>query len=136
MAFVERTSRSPYANNKYPGRWNNKWYPWPYSASEDTISNISQGRMLECVTFKRCGTCGLPVEEECVGLIIYNPHSPDVMGKTHKEKAILHMESGPYHLKCLELNFAKCPHLAATKIYLPAYGKWSDVRQQILDEYK
>lgn len=134
-AFVAKTSRSPYKKG-YGKRWDNRWYPWPYTADANTISDISEGRMLECIYFKRCGTCGEPVKEENVGLILYNPRSPKISGTSPHYRPLLHKESGPYHLKCLVLNFTMCPHLAATKLYMPGYGKWTDVRDQILETYK
>lgn len=134
-AFVEKTSRSPYRKHRggnYGKKWNNRYYPWPYTASDDKISNISRARLKESVYFKKCGTCGEPVEEEMVGLIVYNTRSRK-LGPMVDKGTLLHSESGPYHLKCLALNFVSCPHLAATNLYEPAYGKWSDVRQQIID---
>lgn len=130
LAFITRTSRSPYArgDGSYGKRWDGKNYPWPYSASTTKVSNLDRGRMKECFLFKRCGTCGEAVVEEEVGLILYNPRSKGVQGND-----VLHHESGPYHLKCLVLNFTKCPHLAATKQFMPAYGSWKDVRPQLAE---
>lgn len=128
MAYISKTTRSPYkGKSSYGKKWDNRRYPWPYSASDHTISNISTGRMRECIKFKRCAVCGDPVEEEFVGLIIYNTRSPKV-----RSKKWLHVESGPYHLKCLNIAFTTCPHLADTKQFLPACGNWSDVRPSLM----
>ena len=129
--FIERTSRHP-SRGSYGKKWNNKFYPWPYSATDDSIANID-GRMKECVMFKRCGTCGDPVEEELVGLILWNPASPKV--RSSEDKDWINPESGPYHFKCLVLNFTMCPHLSETKQFLPGCGSWKDVRPLILAHY-
>lgn len=134
--FVERTSRHP-SKGSYGKKWNNKWYPWPYSASATTISNISS-RMKQCVQFKLCGTCGDPVEEEVVGLILFNPASPYVrkgdMGEA--DDGLINAETGPYHLKCLVLNFNMCPHLVETKQFMPGYGEWKVVRPLVMAFYE
>ena len=83
--------------------------------------------------FKRCATCGDPVEEEEVGLILFNTRS---RASGSWERGWIHSESGPYHLKCLVLNFTLCPHLADTKIFMPGYGKWTDVREEILSHHR
>lgn len=126
--YVGKTSRHP-SRGSYGKRWNSKTYPHPYTASDDAVSNISEGRVRECTTFKRCGTCGEPVDDDLVGLIIYNTHSPKI-----KSKDWLHAESGPYHFKCLVLNFTMCPHLVETKQFLPAVGLWKDVREEIINK--
>lgn len=131
--FIEMTTRHPSKKN-YGKKWNNKWYPHPYNASDDHPANISQNRMIECVRFKLCGTCGEPVKEDLVGLIICNLRSPAFRTKSWPDGSWLHSESGPYHLKCLSLNFAMCPHLIETKQYLPAVALWKDVRAEILEK--
>jgi hypothetical protein len=137
--FVKRTVTHP-SGGSYGKKWDNREYPWPYSASSNTISNISEGRMRECALFKRCGTCGDPVKEDLVGLIIYNVNSAYCVNYNTKIKKsarpILNTESGPYHLKCLALNFTMCPHLAKTKHFEPAVGLWSEVRNQVLECWK
>jgi hypothetical protein len=116
----------------YRAKWNNREYPHPYTASDDNVAAIHDGRRVETVMFKRCGTCGEPVKDECVGLILYNVDTKD--GKhVRTYEDWLHSESGPYHLKCLALNFAMCPHLSETDIYMAGYAKWSDVYPMIRD---
>lgn len=131
--FIEKTSRSLKKSGSYGKKWNNRWYPWPYSASDHAISNISAGRMEECVHFKRCGTCGEPVKEEMVGLVLYNPKAKSVK-EVHGNK-LLHQESGPYHLKCLVLNFTACPHLVESGEYMPGYGEWKILKPMLLETY-
>lgn len=128
--FIEKTKRHP-SKGSYGKKWNNKFYPHPYNAADSYPASISQSRLIQCVTFKLCGTCGEPVIEELVGLIICNPRSPAFTKKSWPD-GWLHSESGPYHLKCLSLNFAMCPHLVETKQYLPAVALWTDVRAEIL----
>jgi len=130
---VEKTTANPYRSRSesYGKQWDDREYPHPYTAEEDGIAAIHQGRLKESITFKRCGTCGETVEDDLVGLIIYNNSSQIARDKS--DGRVLHSESGPYHLKCLALNFTMCPHLANTKIYAPAVGLWKDVRQDIMD---
>lgn len=134
--FIEKTTRHP-SKNSYGKKWNNKWYPHPYNASDNYPANISQPRLIECITFKKCGTCGKPVEEELVGLILSNPASPvwRDAGKAWNN-GWLHSESGPYHLHCLVLNFTMCPHLVELKQFMPAVALWKDVRSEILAKAK
>lgn len=124
MYFIEKASR----HGGYGKKWNNRWYPHPYTASDGYPANINQQRLAESVYFKKCGTCGEPVKEELVGLILNNRRSP-----VHdKNSGLINSESGPYHLKCLSLNFTVCPHLVETKQFIPAVGLWKDVRADIL----
>jgi hypothetical protein len=131
--LIEKTTRHP-TKGSYGKKWDNKTYPHPYNASDNHPANISTARLAECIKFKKCGTCGEPVDEDLVGLILANPASP--IWKRHDKRwyrGWLHSESGPYHLKCLTLNFTMCPHLVETKQYMPAVGLWKDVRAEILD---
>lgn len=125
--YVGTTRRHP-SRGSYGAKWNNKTYPHPYSASERVIADIHPGRMKECVKFKICGTCGDVVEDDMVGLILYNPKSPKVSGRDW-----LNPESGPYHFKCLIINFTQCPHLVETRQFMPGCALWSDIREQMID---
>ena len=116
-------------HGSYGEKWDGKDYPQPYTAQSDNIASIHQGRLTQSVTFKLCGTCGEPVQEELVGIIVRNPESR--IDKSYSQWGYLHSESGPYHLKCLALNFTMCPHLAATSTYMPAVALWSDVKDEI-----
>lgn len=132
--FIEKTKRHP-SRGSYGKKWNNKHYPHPYNADDDYPANISTSRLVQCIRFKLCGTCGEPVKEDLVGLVVANPASP-VWKQFNKQwyRGWLHSESGPYHLSCLSLNFAMCPHLVETKQYMPAVALWKDVRADILHE--
>lgn len=129
--FVERTSRHP-SKGSYGKKWNNKSYPHPYSASDTSIADINAERLRECVVDSKCGTCGDPVaQDEFVGLILWNQRSI----KTKAEKGWLNSESGPYHLKCLIINFTQCPHLVETQQFIPGCGVWSEVQPQMVAEF-
>lgn len=135
-SFVFETTSNPYQPRKgqregsYGKKWEHREYPHPYTAEEYNLARINRTRLFETIDNKLCGTCGLPVEEDLVGLILYNPHT-----RNHKisenRKIWFHGESGPYHLKCLSLNFTMCPMLSQTKLYIPAVALWDDVKNII-----
>jgi hypothetical protein len=131
--FIEQTSRHPsrYCGN-YGDKWNNKSYPHPYNAENDCVAEINSGRIKESIQFKVCGTCGTTIEEDLVGLVIYNQRSDKTLfrGPYHK-RPLLHTESGPYHIKCMVMNFTMCPHLVELKTFLPAIASWTDVGPQL-----
>lgn len=131
--MVGKTGSNPYAgtNGSYGGKWENREYPHPYTASEDSVSNISDSRLKESVRNKICGTCGIHVKEDLVGLIIYNDKARLGTVTEKARRGWIHRESGPYHLKCLSLNFTLCPMLSETKLYVPAVALWEDVKQDI-----
>lgn len=134
MTYVGKTYSNPRKRNgkavkSYGKKWDGKKYPHPYTAQEYNIGAIHRGRLKESIKFKRCGACGEPVEDELVGLILWNPRSK--ANTQHKDW--LHSESGPYHFKCLVLTMTRCPHIANTKRFLAACGNWSDVKAQILE---
>lgn len=127
------TTSNPYMgrNGSYGKKWENRSYPVPYTASDTKVSNIDAVRLNESINNKVCGTCGDPVEEDLVGLIIYNDKARLGSVTQEQRNGWLHRESGPYHLKCLALNFTMCPMLAETKLYAPAVGLWSEVKDDI-----
>lgn len=134
--FVKTTSTSAYKRHKngnFGEKWNNRWYPHPYTATEAVVSRISPQRLKESVLDKLCGVCGEHVEEDLVGLIIYNTRSPK--SSKGESNGILHTESGPYHFKCLNIAFSTCPYIAEGKVFLGACGLWSEVGQQIADTF-
>jgi len=102
----------------YGDKWDNKTYPVPYTASEQTISSLHSGRMIECAKFKRCVACGDPVSEPDVSVIRKN-------GK-------LISESGPFHEKCARLTARMCPHIAESKEYAFSVEPWANVKSEIL----
>lgn len=115
-----------------PKKWDNRYYPHPYNASDDDVAIIGEGRLRQSVIFKLCGVCGELVEDEEVGLVLYNYESSQAPEwETHKDWVM--SESGPYHLPCLQIAFTMCPHLADTDKYFPGYGSWPDVREQVLN---
>lgn len=127
-AFIEKTRTNPYArSDSYGKKWDNRRYPWPYTASDSIISNISNKRLRATILEKRCSVCGDKVEEDLVGLVLYNEKSR-VKGP-HPDW--LHPESGPFHFPCLALAFKVCPHLAETKVFMPGCGLWDDVKKPI-----
>lgn len=130
--MVGKTYSNHYAgtNGSYGKAWNDREYPHPYTAMDHSIAQINKPRLRESANNKICGTCGLHVKEDLVGLILYNPLSKRNRNAGNG-KNWLHAEAGPYHLKCLTLNFTMCPMLAATKTFMPAVALWDDVKDDI-----
>jgi hypothetical protein len=118
------------AGGSYGKKWENREYPHPYTANDGNIAHINKPRLRESTRNKICGTCGLHVKEDLVGLILYNPRAKRNRLAGNGDN-LLHAEAGPYHLKCLTLNFTMCPMLAATKTFMPAVGLWDDVKDDI-----
>lgn len=127
--FIDKTHTHP-SKGSYGRKWDKKSYPHPYNASDSNVAEIHEGRLKESIKFKVCGTCGEHIEEDLVGLIINNTRSPKVY-KVYKDGAILNTESGPYHIKCLQLNFTMCPHLVELQTFIPAVASWDDIAPQL-----
>lgn len=130
--MVSKTTTNRYAGShgSYGRKWENKEYPHPYTAEEYSIAQINKPRLKESARNKICGTCGEHVKEDLVGLILYNPRAKRNRLAGSGDNW-LHAEAGPYHLKCLVLNFTMCPMLAATKTFMPAVALWDDVKDDI-----
>lgn len=131
--FVGRTYSNTMSRNgsgSYGKKWENREYPHPYTAMDSNIAQISKPRLRESARNKICGTCGIHVKDDLVGLIVYNPRAKRNM-RAGNGSNWLNSESGPYHLKCLALNFTMCPMLSATKTFMPAVALWDDVKDEI-----
>ena len=102
----------------YGERWDNKNYPVPYTAEEDAISTLHDGRLKECVHFNKCIACGEPVENKTIPILLRNN---EVMG-----------ESGPFHEKCAKLTERMCPHVAVSTEYGFKHMAWAEVKPKIL----
>lgn len=93
-------------------KWGNREYPHPYSAEEDTISNMHIGRQRECMIMHRCSVCGDTISGDIAYLITNNGAIFD--------------DSGPFHEKCRTLAFKMCPYLAEYKKYKAYDCSWTE----------
>lgn len=134
---VGTTTSNPYDRKRRGGsfgrEWNDRDYPHPYTASSTNVASIDRTRLYKSVHEKLCGTCGEYIEEDMVGLILFNTNT---RASSFKHNDWIHSETGPYHLKCLVLNFTMCPMLAKTKVYMPGYGSWEVVGPMVKELFK
>lgn len=129
VVFVDNTSTNTYVGddpNDYGSwgpEWDNRYYPYPYTAEDNFIASLSNPRAYECVKHKLCFVCGEYVEGDLVGLLLDN-------------RAWINRETGPFHFKCLHLALVTCPYLALTDKSEPACGLWSDLQDLILKTFE
>lgn len=75
---------------------NGKAYPLPYTAEENSIANLNDPRLLECINGGLCMICGESVGDRSFAML---------------RDGNFFSESGPFHEKCVKMTLFLCPHI-------------------------
>lgn len=97
-------------------QYEGKDYPHPYSAREEDIGMLHDGRVRHCITQCMCIVCGEHVK----------PEGPDGLVWVYRSGGMLMEDSGPFHEKCVVLTKTMCP-VVKHRNYAWEQVPWSEV---------